>query len=339
MILTALLAALLSWLYAHPQRPHRVLWVIALLLGFIIPGFSEITALLLPLVYLGVAVALRISVRRWSWGGVGAAILLGSLLTLGSPAHFARWQALGPGHGVAGLVKGLLLATGGATYCVVNWLGNGMLLILVLLGLPLTSKLAPGPTQPSLLHRLTRQPWLWPLLTLVGVWLAFLFCHVASGIAPALRVKNLLYLYFVAGGLLSAYSWASRLNARYMALLVARPVQALLVGWFAVAFLSDHNVHLTHDDIGRESNTVVQAYRDWLSGSAARYDQQQRTRVALLRTASPGSAPLRLDPLLEQPRTIFYYDISADERLWGNVAYSQFYGGPAVYVLKAGEPR
>ncbi|WP_233635748.1 DUF6056 family protein [Hymenobacter setariae] len=338
-ILTALLAALLSWLYAHPQRPHRVLWVIALLLGFIIPGFSEITALLLPLVYLGVAVALRISVRRWSWGGVGAAILLGSLLTLGSPAHFARWQALGPGHGVAGLVKGLLLATGGATYCVVNWLGNGMLLILVLLGLPLTSKLAPGPTQPSLLHRLTRQPWLWPLLTLVGVWLAFLFCHVASGIAPALRVKNLLYLYFVAGGLLSAYSWASRLNARYMALLVARPVQALLVGWFAVAFLSDHNVHLTHDDIGRESNTVVQAYRDWLSGSAARYDQQQRTRVALLRTASPGSAPLRLDPLLEQPRTIFYYDISADERLWGNVAYSQFYGGPAVYVLKAGEPR
>jgi hypothetical protein len=38
------------------------------------------------------------------------------------------------------------------------------------------------------------------------------------------------------------------------------------------------------------------------------------------------------------PRTIFYYDISANENLWGNVAYSQFYGGPAVYVLKAGAP-
>ncbi|MBJ6144053.1 hypothetical protein JAO77_11680 [Hymenobacter sp. BT559] len=84
---------------------------------------------------------------------------------------------------------------------------------------------------------------------------------------------------------------------------------------------------------------MVQAYRDWLSGSAARYDQQQRARVALVRAAAPSIVPLRLDPLREQPRTIFYYDISADERLWGNVAYSQFYGGPVVYVLKAGAPR
>lgn len=336
--LTGILAALLCYLYARPPRAHWPLWAVVMLLGFFIPGFSEITALLLPLVYLGVAGTLRASVLRGPWAGVGAAILLGSFLTLASPAHFTQWQALWPGHRIATLAKAVLLASGGTAYCIVNWLGSGLLVLLVLLGLPLAAALAQAATRPSLLHRLTRQPWLWPLLTLAGIWVAFLFCYVATGLAPALRVKNLLYLYFVAGGLLSAYSWASRLDARYMTMLLAQPVQVSLVGWLVVAFLSDHNVHLIHENIGRENNTVVQAYRDWLDGSAIRYDQQQRARVVLVR-AAPRAVPLRLDPLSAMPSTIFYYDISADENLWGNVAYSQFYGGPPVYVLKAGEPR
>lgn len=337
--LTSLLAALLFWLYKRPVRTYWPAWAVAMLLAFFIPGFSEITALLLPLVYLGVVGAMRVQSLRSPWSGVGAALLLGGLLTLATPAHFVLWRTLGPGPGVAGLLKAVVLATGGTAYCIINWVGNGLLPVLLLLSLPVVTKLTSVATHSSLLHRLTRQIWLWPLLTLVGVWISFLFCHVASGIAPALRVKNLLYLYFVAGGLLSAYSWATRLDARYVALLSTKSVQIALASWFVIAFLSDHNVGLTHDGIGRNSNTIVQAYRDWLSGSAAQYDRQQRARVALVRAASPSAGPLRLDPLREQPRTIFYYDISADERLWGNVAYSQFYGGPAVYVLEAGAPR
>lgn len=337
--LTGLLVALLCRLYVRPVRAHWLEWAGALVLAFIIPGFSEITALLLPLVYLGVVAALRVPGWRWPWGGVGAALLLGSLLTLASPAHFARWQTLGLGHGTGSLVKAIALASGGTAYCLINWLGNGLLPLLVLLGVPLVTTLTRADTQSSLIHRLTRQSWLWPLLTLSGVWLGFLFCHVASGIAPALRVKNLLYLYFIAGGLLSAYSWASSLSISYQALLLTRPVQVGLVSWLLVAFLSDHNVGLTHGSIGESSNTVVQAYRDWLSGSAARYDQQQRARVALVQAAAPSSGPLRLYPLRATPRTIFYYDISANENLWGNVSYAQFYGGPPVYVLEKGQPR
>ncbi|MFD1870906.1 DUF6056 family protein [Hymenobacter bucti] len=337
--LTGVLVALLCWLYGRPSSAHWLQWATAMLLCFLIPGFSEVTALLLPLVYIGAAGALRVPAWRGPWGGLGAAMLLGSLLTLASPAHFAEWHTLGAGHGASALVKAMVLATGGMVYCVVNWLGDGILLLVLLLGLPLAAALAQADTHSSLLHRLTRQPLLWPLLTLAGVWVAFLFCHVASGLAPALRVKNLLYLYFVAGLLLSAYSWASRFEARYVALLVARPVQMGLTGWLLVACLSDHNVHLTHDSIGAGSNTVVQAYRDWLGGSAARYDQQQRARVAFVHTAPSSAAPLRLDPLRERPQTIFYYDISANENLWGNVAYAQFYGCPAVYVSEKDEPR
>lgn len=333
--LMSVLVALLCRLYARPPQAHWLQWAVAILIGFLIPGFSEITALLLPLVYIGVASALRAPVLRWSWGGLGAAIVLGSLLTLASPAHFAQWKTLRSGHGVGSLVKAVALATGGTLYCLVNWLGNGLLLLLVMLGLPLATTLAQADTRFSLVHRLTRQLWLWPLLTLVGVWLAFLFCYTASGLAPALRVKNLLYLYFIAGGLLSAYGWVSRLGIGNLSRLVARPVQLGIGGWLLVALLSDHNVHLTHANIGVGSNTVVQAYRDWLDGSAARYDQQQRARVRLVQAASPSDGPLGLAPLRERPRTIFYYDISANMHLWGNVSYAAFYGGPPVYVQQA----
>jgi hypothetical protein len=336
---TGLLAALLGYLYAAPMRPHRLLWAGAVVLGFLIPGFSEITALLLPLVYAGAWVALRSSGMRLGWWAVGAAILLGSALTLASPAHFGQWRTLGPAHGLVPLVKATALAAGATAYLVVNWLGNGLLILLALLALPLAPQVAQAAGSRSLLHRLAQRPWLWPVLTLMGVGLACLFCYVATGLGPALRVKNLLYLYFVAGGLLSAYAWASRLDIRSIKAFSARPVQVLLVGWAVVAFLSDYNTHLTHDNVGRGSNAVVQAYRDWLGGSAQRYDQQQRARVALVRAARPGPAPLRLDPLREQPPTIFYYDISANEHLWGNVAYAQFYGCPLVYVLAADAPR
>jgi hypothetical protein len=336
---TGLLAALLGYLYAAPPRPHRLLWAGAVVLGFLIPGFSEITALLLPLVYVGAWAALRSSGMRWGWGAVGAAILLGSVLTLASPAHFGQWRTLGPAHGLAPLLKATALATGATAYLVVNWLGNGLLFLLALLALPLAPQLAQAAGPRSLLHRLAQRSWLWPVLTLAGVGLACLFCYVATGQGPALRVKNLLYLYFVVGGLLSAYSCASQLDGWYIKAFSARPVQALLAGWAVVAFLSDYNTHLTHDNIGRGNNAVVQAYRDWLGGSARRYDQQQRARVVLVRAARPGPTPLRLDPLREQPLTIFYYDISANEHLWGNIAYAQFYGCPPVYVLDADAPR
>ncbi|RZK22815.1 MAG: hypothetical protein EOO56_07205, partial [Hymenobacter sp.] len=48
---TGLLAALLAYLYTAPTQPYRLLWAGAIIIGFLVPGFSEITALLLPLVY------------------------------------------------------------------------------------------------------------------------------------------------------------------------------------------------------------------------------------------------------------------------------------------------
>ena len=332
--LAALLCALLTDLYRHPTgRYTATRWWLALLLGFLIPGFSEITALLLPLVCGGIFLVLKPRPAARGWYGVAGAILFGSLLNLGSPSHWVQWSTLAPAKGDFSLLKSLALGMFGVSYSVVNWLGNGLLPLLTLLALPVAEGLTSAAKR-SLLERLTRRVWLWPALMLAGLWLAFFFCFAATSQGPALRVKNLLYLYFLACWLLSAYAVARRLDAQAIAWLCTGPLRLALVGWLLVAFATDHNTHLTHEGIGRQTNTVVQAYRDWLSGDAARYDAAQRARYDALRaTAAPN---VGLPPLPVQPATLFYYDISANSTLWGNQAYALFFNKKAVWVQPAG---
>ena len=68
----------------------------------------------------------------------------------------------------------------------------------------------------------------------------------------------------------------------------------------------------------------------WLSGDAARYDTAQRARYDTLQATSAPS--VGLPPLLVQPTTLFYSDISTNSTLWGNQAYALFFGKEAVWV-------
>jgi hypothetical protein len=331
--LMAVLGALLAWLAAHSQAGGRGLaWAAAVGLAIYIPGFSEITALLLPLVVAGIVVAVRPRRLGSGWVAVGAAAILGGLLTLGTPAHHGRWQALGQPTDV-------LLTAGRAgfhaTYSLVNWLGNGLLPLWLLLALPLSVAFSRAAGERGLVQRLTQSVWLWPLLTGFGLWLSFFFYHFTmhDGLVP--RVKNLLYLYFVAGCVLSAHAAFRRLRPRHQAVLLAAPVRAGLGLWLLVAFLSDHNPGLLSADYGQGQNAVLQAYRDWLSGDAARYDQQQCARLALVRANAARPVPLRFAPLRPVPLSLFHADIAPDSTGWSNRAYARFYRYPAaVYVAE-----
>lgn len=331
-VLLALLVALLAWLAAHPHAKGRVVaWVAAAGLAVYIPGFSEITALLLPLVVAGILVAGQPQRLASGWVAVGAAALVGSLLTLGTPAHHGRWQALGHPAEV-------LLTAGRAgfhtAYSLVNWLGNGLLVLWLLLALPLSVAYSRAAGGRGLVQRLTQSGWLWPVLTVAGLWLSFFFYYFTMHDGPVPRVKNLLYLYFVAGGVLSAHAAYRRLRPRYQAVLLAAPVRAGLGFWLLVAFLSDHNPGLLRANYGQGQNAVLQAYRDWLSGDAARYDQQQRARLALVRTNASKPVPLRFAPLRPVP-SLFHADIAPDPAGWPNRAYARFYHYPAaVYVAE-----
>jgi hypothetical protein len=338
LIISCWLLMLLAWLYNTPSTSkHPIGWVVSAVLSFLIPGFSEIWAMLIPLVGGALLITGKWPVRREVYWVIGAG-LLGCALTLLAPGNFIRLQQSSEHSGGLKIGYALTQAILGTGYILVNWLANGLLLLLTVALWPLSQTIARH-TGRSFLNRLTNHWAVWPSVLALGLFTAMLFCFLATGIGPALRVKNLLYFYFLFCWFLGAHT----LSRRYITPVAKQawsPVWQYGLGIGILCyFLTDHNNSLQHKRIGQATSSVVQAYRDWLSGSAARYDQQQRARVALVRAAAPSIAPLRLDPLREQPRTIFYYDISADERLWGNVAYSQFYGGPAVYVLEAGAPR
>lgn len=331
--LVALLLALLAWLTAHPlARGRRLAWAAAVALAVYIPGFSELTALLLPLVVAGVWLALRPRRAGAGWLAVAAAAALGSVLTLATPAHYGHWQ---PATQPLLVVQTAARATLHTTYTLLNWLGNGLLILWLLLALPLSVAYSRAAGGRGLVQRLTRPLWLWPALTLTGLWGCFFFYMLAAHDALVPRVKNLLYLYFVAGLVLSAHAAFRRLPIRYRALLLATPWRRALGVALLLAFLTDHNPLLLPARIGQGYNAVLQAYRDWLSGDAARYDQQQRARYAQVQAADPAAAPLRLDPLRTLPTTLFYADISASPTAWGNVAYAAFFHYPAVYVAPA----
>ena len=220
-----------------------------------------------------------------------------------------------------------------ASYALLNWLGNGLLLAVTLLLVPAMGRLAAQPT--PALQRLTRSPLLLSAVVLGLVLATFLPTYLTVQLPPPPRLRNVIYLGFVVGWLLSAYAWVAwwMRPGRMLPPLPAYGRLALLA-WLPLALATDHNTHLSHAGIGQGYTTVVQAYRDWLGGDAARYDAAQRARYATLRaTAAPN---VGLPPLPVQPTTLFYYDISANSTLWGNQAYALFFGKKAVWVQPPG---
>ena len=280
LILACWLLVLLAAGYAALAEPRRLgVWLLSGLLGICIAGFSEITALLLLLVgsALWALPSLRPARREVHW--VGAAIALGCLLTLAAPGNFHRLNAR-PGN--MQVVHSAVLAAAGTAYLLMNWVGNALLLALTLVLLPVSQAATRYPGR-SLLNRLAAGPvWLWPLLLLVGLFGSMWFCYTVQGIGPALRVKNILYFYFLMCWLLSVHAGVGRCwpaaGLRYPASRALRWAGGVVL---VCLFLTDHNQNLVHEGIGRAPNTVVQAYRDWLSGDAARYSAAQYARYQL----------------------------------------------------------
>ena len=211
LIFTCWLLVLLTRCYAAPNKQRYGLWLLSGTVGFLISGFSEIGALLLLLVgsALWVLPGLHPARREAHW--VGAAITVGCLLTLAAPGNFHRLNARPGGYHMQ-VMHSAGLAVAGTAYLLVNWVGNALLLALTLVLLPV-SQATTRYAGRSLLNRLTTGPvWLWPLLLLLGLFGSTWFCYLVQtqGIGPALRVKNILYFYFLICWFLSVHAGVGR---------------------------------------------------------------------------------------------------------------------------------
>lgn len=322
-----LLLAIMAWLQVECRPAVRgTLWTGAGLLAFLLPGLSEMFAcLVLALVVL---LAPQLVRRQIGWLPMlllAVAVVASAVATL-APGNFIR-------HGGTAhfpLVRGLAETLISWIYSLVSWLSSGLILLLTLLVLPTLQRLVRLPGLP--LVRLTRVAWLWPLWTLLGLFLCYAFCHLIVGGPPPSRARNALYIFFVVGWLMSVASGLAYRGRRGWRALPALPTygRVVMLGLVGLLILSDHNFRLWRNQVARPTNSVTQAYRDWLSGDAARYDREEEARYALIRQTAADS--VAVPPLSVQPVTLVWWDISQNPALWGNRVYAAYFHKRAIWV-------
>ena len=344
-VLVGWLTALVRyWLAAPPARPAWLVLVAAL--GTLVLWSNEIIAL--PLMAVVAALTLwqwwRSSPRRVALLALTAWYALALAGSLLAPGNMARADLIAVAVPPPVLVLGPIAAS---AYLLLNWLSSAVLLAATALALPALARLvAVGVPALHPLHYL--RPW--QLLLALGLLLAMLplgalpSYWATGGLMPP-RARASLYLLFLLGwfaGVLAALV-ATRQQAWQRQLVGPgrwpRVPTGLLWGWLLVSFFSDHNVRVAHRDVGRASNNAMLAYRDWLSGSAARYDETLRTRYRLLRTA-PGRA-LRVPalPLTARPPMLLYHDLTTDSTFGLNQDYARYFGRRTAWTGPGGRGR
>jgi hypothetical protein len=321
-----LLLGAIAHLHAAPKPfARRLWWLLTIGLTLLAPGFSEMSSCF---VLAGIIVLLPAIWRRKlasKWLALLTLAVVASTVSTFAPGNFIR-QA-GVHHP---LFRGILVANVALAYTLVSWLSNGMLLILTLLIVPALQHLVNLPELP--ITKLTKWVWCWPLWLGLGLLLCFVFCYVAGGGPPPSRARNLLFVFFLIGWFLSIAGLLAHRLRLGKPPLPSLPVygQVVLSGLFLLLLVTDHNFSLWQRKIGAPTNSVAQAYHDWLSGDAAQYDQEEEARYALIRR-TPGDEVV-LPALSMQPVTIFWCDISNNPKLWGNQAYSEFFHKRSIWV-------
>lgn len=306
-------------------------------LGVAVVGSNEVAALVV-LAGLGYA-----AIWAWCWhrhrlpavGGLLAVALLAAAVSFLAPGNGYRLHVI---QHQPQLLHALAGSGAAAAYFSVNWLGAGLLLAATALALPALARLIARPSGAA--HGLSRVPPLWLGMGLLLVLvLVNMPSYWATGGMMPLRARAVVWLFFLVGWLalvLAALGAAVRRwpVLPHVATGWPRPVVAALWAGGLLAFVTDHNVRLVHAVAGVGSNNVVLAYRDWLSGAAGRYDQQQRARYRQLQ-AQPAPRQ-RVPALTEEPPSLLYLDITTDTAYWGNKAYAQYFHREAVWVGPGG---
>jgi hypothetical protein len=308
--------------YAATAAPmHRRLLLLGMLWAAILfPGFSEFSACLTLLLAGGLLAAFPRAGRAY-WV-LAAVAIVGAVAMLAAPGNLGRLhQTAYEWH----LLQDARQALGATAYTLLNWLAFPAFWLLAALAVPVVERMVAGEGPVA---RLTRRPVLWPLLLLLGMLGCYFFSYLTVHLPVPQRARNLLFAYFIVTLLLSMAGIVQLAQRRGWAR--PRVAPSVLLGLLVLALAGDGNGRLRSEAIGRGYNTVGLAYRDWLSGDAARFDAAQRHRYALLRTAAADS--VGVPPLPVMPATLSYYDIGPSSRFWGNQVLALYFGKKAVWV-------
>jgi hypothetical protein len=328
-LLLLALAALAMYVQKPPTR--RLFYFAAATLLFLTVGCNETIAVPVFLTTWGVVLIESKRQRKLVGAWVAVVVSVGCAAAFLAPGNAARMQELE--KDLPGPLITVLLIVKYTVYCLINWLGNGVLVVVTLLLIPAFSRLARIPQLP--LNQFVRHPLLLTLLVpaflAAGLFPAF---WVAGNPAPS-RAQDMLYLCFITSWMLAAYSWVFYAVHRSYAPLTSLELPAFarwcLLAWLPLTFLTDYNHHFWDPGYRFSTNNPLLAYRDLLHGRAAQYDQELTSRYHYLRS-SWGDAHVQVAPLTSLPVTLYFTDISLDSANWDNRAYAEFFGKKTIRV-------
>ncbi|OYW75823.1 MAG: hypothetical protein B7Z37_11565 [Verrucomicrobia bacterium 12-59-8] len=149
------------------------------------------------------------------------------------------------------------------------------------------------------------------LLMLATVFGGFFLGTWSMGALIPQRAINLLLLFFIIDWVLLLAGVVSLLRSFQVEIPRAGVLLSLL------AFL------LFATALGTTNNNVKAAWRDLLSGDAARYDRECNERHATIRASSEQD--LLLPELKARPLTLFFNDLKTDPANWRNTGCARFF--------------
>ena len=276
-----------GWLAQLLRAGFRAITFIGLIIsGLLGIGSNEITLILLALVFACVLfyrVMDRQKLPLWFW--VASGILgFGAAAALLAPGNFARMNEYGAALGIG---KFMFLTAASSGFLYVKWLGQGLLLPLLFLYLPLGMYWREKWGKTALFASPGR--WFWPTILSVPLCLAPMIWSARGATFPE-RVVDLLYVPFAIGVFGFVQAWLYKRPEHFMWVkkvpgFVYGILLVVLVGNTFLAGLEidrNHKNYSSYLELLQVDARPGAALKCLLDGSAQRYDAEVKNQYKLV---------------------------------------------------------
>ena len=306
--------------FCTPKRKgnRQKLFILAVLLIIAIVGLNLITTVLLSLLLLSLFVIRTARTKTVDWFFAALLLVAGiaSTVVIVAPGFEVRsTTAHSPyKHDIFFALSSSADLLGNNIY---QWIVHTPLLLLTLLYIPYGGALANeqrGVRNFFSLHPIVA-------LSLYGLFLIALFFPYtwATGEAnPPGRVSNIVYLFFLIGWFVNVQGFINAFSTHSSLRIDKLPCYAQ---WIVLLMLL---MSLTN------ANNITTAYGDLLKGTAYGYNEELNARYNALKECAADSCALK--KLEHHPGTVFYADITEDEKDWQNACYANFFGKKATRI-------